>query len=417
VSELSTLYQDFSFLLEGNLLKPKEKKDFEQIIDETASKAKYKQSLKKLSKHLHDYYNSPPVILIDEYDAPIHSGYKGYYEEVIDFMRGLLSGAYKDNTYLYRGVITGILRVSKESIFSGVNNLSVFTILSDEFSDKFGFTANEVKQILKDFNLSDKYKGIKQWYNGYKIGDTEEVYNPWSVLNFVSSKKHIFSSYWTQTSANELIRQQIAKQDAKEIRAEILRLINGETIEKSIEENFVFSDLETSKELIWTLLLFSGYLTFVKEIKENSSIYKLKIPNYELKIVFKRTVLEWIETEVRIIKRLLDTTTNHLINNRLEEFEIGFKQIIGDTFSYYDNVKKYEYIYQAYMLGILAIIGDDYIIKSNKESGEGRYDIMLIPHDKSKNGVVMEIKRIRKQQPDESDEDLIKRINRHLDRA
>ena len=360
-------------------------------------------------------YNKKVIILIDEYDTPIHSAFGKFYDDVISFMRNLLSGAYKDNSYLYKGVITGILRVSKESIFSGLNNLSVNSILNISFADKFGFTEAEVLQILKDFDVKTDYEQIKKWYNGYKFGKNEGIYNPWSILNYVSASNEGFRPYWTQTSSNALIREQIAKRNAKEIRAEILKLINGETIVKDIEENFVFSDLDSPKELIWTLLLFSGYLTTVKEIQLGS--YELKIPNYELKFVFKRTVLDWFTTEVKVRKTLLEETTNHLINNELQEFEEGFKQIIGDTFSYYDTVKKNEYIFQAYILGLLAIIGDDYVIKSNKESGEGRYDIMLIPHDKSKNGVVMEIKRAKKQQPNESDEDFVNRINKHLEQA
>lgn len=178
---------------------------------------------------------------------------------------------------------------------------------------------------------------------------------------------------------------------------------------KNIEENFVFTDLDTPKEILWTLLTFSGYLTIKNEVKLGE--YELKIPNYELKIIFKKTIIEWIQTDIKIIKSLIQDTANYLINNEIPEFEIGFKQIIGDTFSYYDTAKNNKYIYHLYILDLLAIIGDDYIIKSNKESGDERYDIMLIPHDKSKNEVVIEIKQIEKQKENESEKNFTKRIN------
>jgi hypothetical protein len=413
--EIAAVYEQYYFLLKSNLIQDFEKEEFKRILNKTAHEAELETSLKQLSKYLYRHYKQNVIILIDEYDTPIQSGYKKFYTEVISFMRNLLSGAYKDNSYLYKGVITGILRVSKESIFSGLNNLSVNSILNISFADKFGFTEAEVLQILKDFDVKTDYEQIKKWYNGYKFGKTESIYNPWSILNYVSAAEEGFRPYWTQTSANELIREQIAKQNAKDVRSEIFKLINGETIVKDIEENFVFMDLDEDIDLLWTLLLFSGYLTIEKAVSRKS--YELRIPNYELKFVFQDTILDWLKRNVKIRKRLLETTANHLVNNELYDFEKGFKQIIGDTFSYYDTVKKHEYVYQAYVLGMLAIIGDDYIIKSNKESGEGRYDIMLIPHEKTRNGVVIEIKRIRKQKPDENDQDFINRINKHLEQA
>ena len=414
-TEIASTYKQHYYLLQSNAIFDFEKEYFEKILKKTAETSDYDYSIKLLSEFLYKHYKQNVVILIDEYDTPIQSGYKKFYTEVISFMRNLLSGAYKDNSYLYKGVITGILRVSKESIFSGLNNLSVNSILNISFADKFGFTEAEVLQILKDFDVKTDYEQIKKWYNGYKFGKTESIYNPWSILNYVSAAEEGFRPYWTQTSANELIREQIAKQNAKDVRSEIFKLINGETIVKDIEENFVFMDLDEDIDLLWTLLLFSGYLTIEKAVSRKS--YELRIPNYELKFVFQDTILDWLKRNVKIRKRLLETTANHLVNNELYDFEKGFKQIIGDTFSYYDTVKKHEYVYQAYVLGMLAIIGDDYIIKSNKESGEGRYDIMLIPHEKTRNGVVIEIKRIRKQKPDENDQDFINRINKHLEQA
>ena len=414
--EIAKVYKQHRYLLKGDYLFEDEKIIFNEILTKKANVSELAYSLNQLSEYLQRYHKQKAVILIDEYDVPIQAGYKNFYKQVVSFMRNLLSGAFKDNSNLYKGVITGILRVSKESIFSGLNNISVYSILDSEFSDKFGFTDSEVKQIIKDFNVKTDYDLIKKWYNGYKFGETESIYNPWSILNFAVSKDKCFKPYWTNTSSNDLIKNEIKKKDASGVRTEILKLINNETIKKDIEENFVFADLDNRKTMLWTLLTYSGYLTIKKQVKLGE--YELRIPNYELKIIFKKTILEWFEADVKVIKSLLEETANYLISNNIQKFEQGFKQIIGDTFSYYDTAKNHEYIYQSYILGLLAIIGDDYIIKSNKESGEGRYDIMLIPRSRAyPNGVVIEIKQIYKQQPTETDEDFIKRINKQIELA
>ena len=415
ISELASLYEHHNYLIKGNTLSQDEKNIFSQIRSRTAKKNDYQRSIKELSKYLQRYHNEKVVILIDEYDAPIQSGYKNYYKEVVSFMRNLLSGAFKDNSNLYKGIITGILRVSRESIFSGLNNLSVYSILDNKFSDKFGFTKEEVQQLIVDFEVKTDFEQIKKWYNGYTFGRTESIYNPWSILNYVAEFEEGFKTFWTRTSSNDLIKQEINKKNADSIRTDILKLINNETIVKEIEENFVFSDLETDSDIFWTLLIYSGYLTPLKKISRKQ--HELAIPNYELKTVFQDTIIDWLKKGVKLIKSLLEETTKHLINNNITKFEEGFKQIIGDTFSYYDTAKTNEYVYQSYILGLLAIIGDDYLIKSNKESGEGRYDIMLIPNDKTKNGVVIEIKQIYKQQEPESETDFYKRINKQIETA
>ncbi len=415
ILEIVSLYRMHSYLLENGVLSKNEIKNYHEILSETASNVKFQRSIKQLSEYLYRYHNEQVVILVDEYDTPIQSGYGKYYDEVVSFMRNLLSGAFKDNSNLHKGIITGILRVSKESIFSGLNNLSVYSILDEEFSDKFGFTESEVKKIITDFEIKTDYSEIKRWYDGYKFGIITKIYNPWSILNFVASKNKKFKAFWANTSANELIKNQIRKKEASNIRQDILKLVNNEVIVKDIEENFVFSDLDTPKEVLWTLLTHSGYLTTMEQVRFGA--YELRIPNYELKLIFQKTIVEWLETDIKIIKSLLQDTTNALIDGNIPTFEEGFKEIMGDTFSYYDNAKKNEYVYHAYILGLLAIVGDDYIIKSNKESGEGRYDIMLIPHDNTKNGVVIEIKQIAKQRDKENDVEFVERINKTLQTA
>ena len=415
IDEISKLYQHHNYLLAQNLLTEKETTDFISIINETANETKFEKSLVNLSTYMQRYHKEKVVILIDEYDTPIQAGYGKFYTEVISFMRNLLSGAFKDNTNLFKGVITGILRISKESIFTGLNNISVYPITKHRFSDKFGFTKSETKQILSDFNITKDLEEIKKWYNGYQFGKTENIYNPWSILNYVTEHEEGFDTFWANTSSDELIKNQLRKKDANFTRQQLLKLINNETIEKDIEENFVFPDLNSDSELLWTLLTYSGYLTTKSKISRKK--YELAIPNYEIKTIFQDTILHWLKTDIKIRKILLEETANYLITNKIPQFELGFKEIIGDTFSYYDTAKNHEYIYHSYILGLLAIIGDDFIIKSNKESGEGRYDIMLIPHDKSKNGIVIEIKQIEKQQEKESNNDFAKRINQQINLA
>jgi len=294
--------------------------------------------------------------------------------------------------------------------------------LDFDFADKFGFTEDETKQILSDFKLSHNYKKIKEWYNGYHIGDIDNIYNPWSILNYVTRHREGFKTFWANTSSDGLIKKQLKENDANEIRKELSKLIKNETIEKDIEENFVFPDLENDKELIWTLLVYSGYLTQTGKVKDDR--YKIKIPNYEIKKVFEKIVIKWLSTDIKIRKSLLENTANYLVNNEIAKFETGFKEIMGDTFSYFDkDIKSAENIYfsentfHSYLLGLLAILGDDYIIKSNRESGEGRYDIMLIPFDKTKFGVVIEIKQIKKQQKTETKDEFLRRINLKIEEA
>jgi len=412
--EIAKSYREHSYLLKNEILSEVEKNEFLKISDLSANLTLYKKGIFQLSEYLYRYYNQKVVILIDEYDAPIHAGYKTFYKEVVDFMRSLLSAAFKDNSFIYKGVITGILRISKESIFSGLNNISVFSILENEISDKFGFTENETKQILKDFNVTTPYTRIKKWYDGYKFGNTKNIYNPWSILNIAISYKSGCKPYWVNTSSNDIIKDCIIEKNADAIREQVLKLINGEAIEKELDENFVFPDFDKKKELFWTLLTFSGYLTIQKQINFNH--FYLKIPNFELKYVFQDIILDWLDINVKVTKTLLEETTNYLVKNEIEKFETGFKTIMGDTFSYYDRNGEPERVYQAYILGLLALIGDDYIIKSNRESGEGRYDIMLIPHNKKNNGIVIEIKQLAKKNK-ENKEDFYKRINSKIEEA
>lgn len=411
---IASLFEKHRYLLDSSDLSTDEKNSFLKITSQTASKSEYQRSVFKLSSYLHRHHKQKVVILIDEYDAPMQAGYKYFYSEVVSFMKNLMSGAFKDNASLYKGVITGILRVSKESIFSGLNNISVYSVLDDHFSSQFGFTESEVLKIVDDFNITTDFSEIKKWYDGYKFGETEDLYNPWSILNYAVEFKSGFKTFWVNTSSDSLLKDRIVERSNDATRILLLKLVNGETIEKPIEENFVFPDFDTDRELLWTLLTFSGYLTVRKKVARKD--YELAIPNYEVKTVFQDIILNWLTTEVKLERDTLKNTCRHLIHNRIPDFEKGFKQIIGDTFSYYDIGGEPEKVYQSYVLGLLAIIGDDYVIRSNRESGDGRYDILLIPHDRERYGIVIEIKQL-KPIAKEAELDLCHRINDKLQEA
>ncbi|MCB0595357.1 MAG: AAA family ATPase [Lewinellaceae bacterium] len=392
---LTKVYEQNRYLLENNILSPDERTKFEQILSGEADMASYEFSLKNLCEYLVRHHHQKAVILMDEYDAPIHAGYQhGYYDEVISLMKSLMGNTFKDNEFLHKGVITGILRISRESIFSDLNNLGVYSLLSHTFSDKFGFTEEETAQLLAYFNLQDAFSQVKKWYDGYQVGNKAHIYNPWSIINYIERHTEGFKSYWVNTSSDELIKNQIAAKGAGNIRTNIEQLIKGGVITKSIEENIVFADFVEDRELLWALLVFSGYLIPVKDWQDGS--FDLKIPNYEIKTLFKKIVLEWLRREVKIRDHTLRSMALSLANNQISEFKKHFEQLLGDTFSYFDIHTEPERIYQAYVLGLLAILGDDYIIKSNRESGKGRYDILLAPHDASKYGVVIEIKQLDK---------------------
>ncbi len=433
---ISDLYQKYIFLLKSTKLNSYEKQSFKNIIKSTATETYFKSSLKDLSKYLKQHFDKNVIILVDEYDAPIINGFKNtpkpikgkkgeitYYENVINFMQTFLGGAFKGNNNLEKGLITGVMRVGRESIFSEWNNFSVYGITSIYFADKFGFTKQETEKLLTYFGLQEHINEVEKWYNGYMFGDIDKIYNPWSIVNYIANEKDSFKPYWVNTSDDSIIKERITEPNVKE---QIQELITGKTIVKTIRENFVFPDFEYKTELLWTLLFYSGFLTKVKEVSLNR--YELKIPNYELKFVFTDLILDWIESEYKYNRDLLITTSNYLINNNIVNFEIGFKTIIGDTISYFDiSTKKdktgeeiitsQEQIYHVYTLGLLAILSDDYIIKSNRESGDGRYDIVLIPRNLTKNGIIIEIKKIDGQGDKEDNKTFKKRINNEIENA
>ena len=403
---LKEVHEQHRYLLDKKVLSPQEQVEFDNILSGKADLATCLFSLQKLSKFLCTYYNQKVYVLMDEYDAPIHAGFHyGYYDQIITLMKSLMGNTFKDNDYLQKGIITGILRIARESIFSDLNNPGIFTILRSAFGDKFGFTKEEVKDLLNYFDLGQEYEQVEAWYDGYTFGSTKNLYNPWSVINYVAQHKDGFTPFWVNTSSDDLIKNRIIEREAHEVRQSLEKLIAGDTIARSINENIVFSDFDEDKEILWSLLVFCGYLTL--DSKTGRKDYALKIPNFEIKTLFQDIVIEWFNKELKVRQTTLKNMANSLTNNRIADFKKYFKQIIGDTFSYFDkgkdkqeekdkDKKVSEIVYHAYVLGLLGILSDDYVIKSNRESGDGRYDILLLPRKTSQYGIVIEIKPLDK---------------------
>jgi hypothetical protein len=384
-------------LLESSKLMPFEKDYYQKIIDLGGEREDYENSLEYLLIFLCHHYGRKAVILIDEYDAPIHAGFtKKYYEEIIEFMRNFLCGGLKDTgQYLEKGVLTGIMRVARESIFSGLNNPGVFTLLSEEFNDKFGFTEKEVETLLKDFNVLHRYDEVQQWYNGYNFGG-RIIYNPWSITNFLSSTGKELKHYWVNTSDNTIVDSLLSR-EGKELRKELEQLIRGESIEKAIDENIILKEVPRREDLLWSFLLMGGYLKQTAKRRDPASgkiFYKLSIPNEEVKITYTGIIDRYFSDKIE--NEQLEIMLKGLVEGDIVLFEEMLQKVVAVVFSYHDFSGEPEKVYHALVAGLLVWISNTHEIKSNRESGYGRYDIMIIPSDVSQWGYVIEFKRARK---------------------
>ncbi|QTA80133.1 AAA ATPase-like domain-containing protein, nuclease domain-containing [Desulfonema limicola] len=373
-------------------LSPPVKEQLEAIINLKATPSAYEMSLRLLSEVLCRHYNQKVVILIDEYDTPLHAGYsKGYYEDIISFMRNFLSGGLKDNTHLFKGVLTGILRVAKESVFSGLNNLDVYTILDENFNNAFGFTQKETAGLLNYFNMSHRMAEAESWYNGYLFG-SEVIYNPWSILNFANRNNEKPAPYWINTADTSLI-DKLATFGGKEIREEIGILLEGRSIIKPVHDAIVMRDLEKHPDILWSFLLFSGYLKTVRHLEDE--MYELQIPNYEVKLIYRNLIRSWFAGKIE--QNRVEDMLSALENKNVNFFEQMLKKIVMQVMSYHDLGNSPEKVYHALVLGILVWMSYKYEIRSNRESGHGRYDIMMKPKDKDKTGIIIEFKKVDKE--------------------
>jgi hypothetical protein len=381
-------------LLEENSLNPVDKKYFNRILNGEATMAEYEESLKYLTEFMVKAYKSKVILLIDEYDVPIQGGYlNGYYDEVINFMRNFLSGGLKDNENLQKAVLTGILRIAKESIFSGLNNLNVCTILNNKYSRYFGFEEKEVEKMLAYYGIETKMEEVKRWYNGYIFGN-DVIYNPWSIIKYIENSDEGFMPYWVNTSSNDLVKNLITKGDAQ-LKQELQSLIRGEAIEKYINEDIVMNEIEQDTENVWSFLFFSGYLKVVKKQRNAEGELKchLAIPNIEVSIVYRGIILNWFKANVGMDK--YRNMLNALIKGDIKPFSKLFKDYVLKSISYFDvSGQEQEKIYHAFVLGMLVSLNETHQVKSNRESGYGRYDVMLIPREKKEKGIIIEFKKV-----------------------
>ena len=385
-------YQRHDYLLKEGILTEAERKVYREIINLEAEKVHYQKALLRLTEYLERYHDQKVIVLIDEYDQPIQSGYlNDYYPEVVNFMRLFLENGLKDNVSLHKSVLTGILRVAKESIFSGLNNLVVNDIFTEKYNQFFGLLPQEVEAVFKNYDLEYKLKEIKNWYNGYNYGG-QTIYNPWSIINCLYYQGEI-KPYWVNSSGNELIRELLLKGN-EDLKNSLELLIQNQSIEKKIDENIVFAEIESKSSSIWSFLLFSGYLSIVSSRRERGRLFaELEIPNQEIKYIYEEIFLDWLEENIGSQK--LSLMLNALTEGDVESFAQIFREFTINSLSYFDTSgSEAEKVYHAFVLGLLLNLRDNYQVKSNRESGYGRYDIMIIPDDKNKLGIIIEFKKI-----------------------
>ncbi|AKN31257.1 ATPase AAA [Clostridium carboxidivorans P7] len=388
-------FKRHKYLLESNVMNDEEKEMYKDVMNLKAEDIYYHKSLLSLSMYLSKYYSKKAVIIIDEYNVPIQSGYTGdYYEDIINFMRNFLSGGLKDNIYLEKAILTGILRVAKESIFSGLNNLNVYSILKNKYSSYFGFSEVEIEKIFRYYEVEFKLDEVKSWYNGYVFGGNI-IYNPWSILNYVNNYEEGLQPYWINTSSNDLVKSLITK-GGQQLKSELEDLIQNKSITKDINENIEMKEIDKSTENVWSFLLLSGYLKTVKKARKADGrlVCELAIPNIEVKYLYNEIIMSWLKESVNNDE--FNLMLNSLTNGDIETFEDIFADYVVKSFSYFDIGDESESFYHAFVLGILVALNDEYRVKSNRESGYGRYDIMIIPKDMNKNGIIIEFKKVNK---------------------
>ncbi len=389
---IQDLYAEHDYLLSSDKLKEKDKAIFTAILKGGLVETEItllKFSLKCLSQYLYQHHGVKPWLLIDEYDTLIQASYiNQYYDQMIEFLSGLFCAALKNNPYLNKAVITGILRIAKESLFSGVNNLIVYSILNSNYSEHFGFTEIEVDNILAQSHLSEKAAEIKEWYNGYQIGDTT-IYNPWSIANCIR-EKGTTKSYWINTSDNQLIKD-LLKKSPLSFKKDFELLVMGNTIEKFIDEQMVFQYLNNNLEATWSLLLMAGYLKPAAYKETDQGILAdLAVPNREVRNLYRQIIEQWLSNGYGI--GWYNDFIASLLDGKIEIFKDHLEKVLLQIVSYHDVSKEPEAFYHGLLLGFMASLNQTHEIKSNREAGLSRFDILILPKDLTKTGVVIELK-------------------------
>ncbi len=379
-----------------------EKEYFSKILAGTAGEVALTSALEKLSKMLAKHYGRAPIIIIDEYDTPIQEGYsKDFYEEIVGFMRNFFSGAFKDNKNLTYGFLTGILRIAQESIFSGLNNLTVNSVMDEDYDNYFGFTGEEVHDMLEYYEASEKEDELKDWYDGYLFGN-EEIYNPWSVINYIS-KGCVPQAYWVNTGKNEIL-EDVLKVATEDITEKLFALMQGERVIARIDQNVVYRSLLEDPANIYSLLLVAGYLkTLKKELQADGSyLCEVSIPNREIAAVYKGEILSHLLQIGAITRTTANKIAESLYTNEYKKLQKAIAEYMDKTISFYDAGA--EGFYHGLVLGLIALMDNQYKIKSNRESGDGRYDISLIPREDRYPAIIMELKWRKDLSADELDE-------------
>ncbi|MBQ7498453.1 MAG: AAA family ATPase [Selenomonas sp.] len=389
-SSMKKVYQSFRYLLEGEVLYPEDKESFQDILSGRASKVELQYSLSNLTDYLARYHKKNVLVLIDEYDAPIQAAWDhGYYPEAINFVRNYLSSVLKSNPNLDFAVLTGVLRIAKESIFSSLNNLDVSSVASGNYQDVMGFTYEEVEMMAADFGAADKLPEIKAWYDGYNF-DGMEIYNPWSVVNYFK-KNCKAAAYWVNTSSNNIMNHLLAAATSSQADT-LVKLLGGEKIRVGLDEGVIYSEIDKSSSALYSMLLTSGYLTMVDypDPYVDGYMCTMRIPNMEIRMLFKREVMQRLEkagTDSELIGKLIES----LLTGNVKDFAESMEKFMMLSVSFYDTGER-ESFYHGLVLGLLATLMPRFEVVSNRESGYGRFDIAIFPGKNQRAGALLEFK-------------------------
>ncbi|MCI9342522.1 MAG: AAA family ATPase, partial [Lachnospiraceae bacterium] len=393
---ITDLYNQYDFLPDSGKLNDNEKYFFRKVSAEMEDYVAT-DSLNALSGYLKKYYGKKVIILLDEYDTPMQEAYvNGYWDELAGFTRSLFNATFKTNPHLERAIMTGITRISKESIFSDLNNLSVVTSTSDMYAESFGFTEDEVHTALKEYGIEQQMPEVKRWYDGFSFGSRKDIYNPWSILNYLKTEK--FAPYWANTSSNSLVSKLIREGSGK-IKEAFEFLLKDESIRTTIDEQIVYDLLDQDEQAVWSLLLASGYLTvknfetYTTEFGEWKQEYELKLTNFEVKIMFRNMFRKWFSSTDSDYNDFIKA----LLHDDMDAMNHYMNKVSLATFSYFDTGKgplgnEPERFYHGFVLGLIVELTDKYIITSNRESGFGRYDIIMNPRRPENDAIIIEFK-------------------------
>lgn len=404
ISTVYRAYQEYHSILEDDMFFIELKNYISTITpDRKMTNEALFGALNYLSECLFNYYGKKTIILMDEYDTPMQEAYiHGYWKEFTVFMRSMFNATFKTNSYMERAIMTGITRVSKESMFSDLNNLNVVTLTSDEYASAFGFTEEEVFAALDIYGMSKEKEKIKKWYDGFVIGSLKDIYNPWSITNFL--KKNEYRTYWVATSSNGMVSRLIQRASS-EVKTKMEELLQDKEIVENFDEQIVFNQLDVDESAIWSLLMASGYLKAV-EVEYRGELmkpwYHLKITNFETKCMFETLFAAWFRNATASYNKFIKA----MIDNDLEIMNYYMNRVTQETFSYFDvgsveaGLEETERFYHGFVLGLMAEQAENYVLKSNRESGFGRYDVMMIPKKENLPAIIMEFKVRRAKEKD-----------------